>query len=300
VNASLGATGFSFTEYDMLRSLPGTLFVVAAGNDGESNESNPHYPCSYDLANIVCVAASNNRDGLAGFSNYGATTVDLAAPGRSVLSTWPGGYAYASGTSMATPQVSGVAALVHSHLGGASVATMRNALLAGVDAKPAFAGKTVTGGRLNAAQSLGVPASAAPPAAPPAPAPDPADRVRPKIAVTLTGTRRIRRVARRGLRAVLRCSEACVVRVDTFVGRRTARRLGLVTRHSRKRIGGATARLASARGTIVVVRLDRSAARRLTRASRRRGRAPVRLEVRIRAADLAGNHRSVKRAVRLR
>ena len=92
VNASLGSTGFSFTEYDMLRSLPGTLFVVAAGNDGESNESNPHYPCSYDLANIVCVAASDNRDGLASFSNYGATSVDLAAPGRRILSTWPGGY----------------------------------------------------------------------------------------------------------------------------------------------------------------------------------------------------------------
>jgi subtilisin family serine protease len=299
VNASLGATGFSFTEYDMLRSLPGTLFVVAAGNDGESNETNPHYPCSYDLANIVCVAASNNRDGLAGFSNYGATTVDLAAPGRSILSTWPGGYAYASGTSMATPQVAGVAALVHSHLGGASAATMRNALLAGVDAKPAFAGKTVTGGRLNAAQSLGVPAPAPPPPAAPAPAPGSTDRIRPQVVVALGGTRRIRTVTRRGLRTVLRCSEACVVRVDTFVGRSTAHRLGIATSRSRKRIGGAYARLSSAHSKVVVARLDRSAARRLNRASRRRGRPSFRLEVRIRAADLAGNQRSLTRALRL-
>jgi subtilisin family serine protease len=302
VNASLGSTGFSFTEYDTLRSLPGTLFVVAAGNDGESNEVSPHYPCSYDLANIVCVAASNNRDGLAGFSNYGATSVDLAAPGRSILSTWPGGYAYASGTSMATPQVSGVAALVRAHLPGASVATMRNSLLAGADLRPAFAGKTVTGGRLNALGSLGVPAVpvAPEPAAAPAPAPAPeADRVPPQVALSVTGSRRIRAVARRGLRTVIRCSEACVLRVDTYLARSTARRFGIVTRLSRKRIGGAYARLASARGQVVVLRLSRDAARRLNGRSRSL-RGPVRLEVRIRVADLAGNRHSVTRTVRLR
>ena len=303
VNASLGSSGFSFTEYDMLRSLPGTLFVVAAGNDGESNEVNPHYPCSYALPNVVCVAASNNRDGLAGFSNYGATSVDLAAPGRSTFSTWPGGYTYASGTSMATPHVSGVAALVHSRLPGASVATMRNALLAGVDPQPAFAGKTVTGGRLNALRSLEAPAAPAPaapaPAAPPAATAPEADQVRPRIAVSVTGTRRVRAVARRGLRTVLRCSEACVLRVDTFIARSTARRFGIVTRRSRKRVGGAYARLSSARGKVVVLRLSRHAARQLN-STRRGGRGSVRLEVRIRAADLAGNRQSITRAVRLR
>ncbi len=300
VNASLGSTGFSFTEYDTLRSLPGTLFVVAAGNDGESNETNPHYPCSYDLANIVCVAASDNRDALASFSNYGATSVDLAAPGRRILSSWPGGYTYANGTSMATPHVAGAAALVHAHVPGVSAAGLRNALLAGVDPKPAFAGKTVTGGRLNALGSLGVPAAPAvpaPPAAPPPAAPAPeADRVRPQVAVSVTGPRRIRAVARRGLRTVMRCSEACELRVDTFLARSTARRFGIVTRLSRKRIGSAYARLASARSKTVVVRLSRNAARQLN--GTRRG--SVRLEVRIRATDLAGNRHTVTRTVRLR
>ena len=235
---------------------------------------------------------------LAGFSNYGATSVDLAAPGRSILSTWPGGYAYASGTSMATPQVSGVAALVHARLPGASVASLRNSLLAGVDPRPAFAGKTVTGGRLNALGSLEVPAVPAAPAPAPAPAPE-ADRVPPRVALSVTGSRRIRAVARRGLRTVIRCSEACVLRVDTYLARSTARRFGIVTRLSRKRIGGAYARLASASDQVVVLRLSRDAARRLNGRGRSR-RGPVRLEVRIRAADLAGNRRSVTRTIRLR
>ena len=107
-------------------------------------------------------------------------------------------------------------------------------------------------------------------------------------------------MARRGLRTVLRCSEACVLRIDTFLGRKAARRLGFVTRLSKKRIGSAYARLASARGNVVVVRLSRSAARRLNRARRRRAPASVHLYVRIRAADLAGNQRKLTRTILLR
>ena len=91
VNASLGchdATCFSQLEKDAIDGASSTLFVVAAGNDGENNEQTPTYPCNYTSANLVCVAATTRTDGLADFSNWGAGSVDLAAPGTEVVSTW--------------------------------------------------------------------------------------------------------------------------------------------------------------------------------------------------------------------
>jgi subtilisin family serine protease len=93
VNASLGGTGYSQAMRDAIAACPSTLFVVAAGNNGVSDDLTPHYPCNYgappsNLANIVCVGATDNTDHLAGFSNFG-TSVDLAAPGVDVESTWP-------------------------------------------------------------------------------------------------------------------------------------------------------------------------------------------------------------------
>src|SRR5206468_6725343 len=89
------------------------LFVAAAGNSSSNNDSVPTYPASYAAPNIIAVAATNNQDGLASFSNYGANSVHLGAPGVQVLSTLPAAsYGYLSGTSMATPHVSGSAALV--------------------------------------------------------------------------------------------------------------------------------------------------------------------------------------------
>lgn len=138
------------------------LFVAAAGNSGQDNDSSPRYPSGYDLPNVISVAATDNKDGLwsdpaAGSSNYGATSVDLAAPGSQVLSTIPNrGYGFLSGTSMATPHVSGVAALLKSRFPGLTHLEIKDRIMGGTEAKAALAGKMVTGGRLNSARALGL------------------------------------------------------------------------------------------------------------------------------------------------
>jgi subtilisin family serine protease len=186
VNASLGG-GYSQAVEDAIAAHPNTLYVVAAGNDGADDDdpSSAEYPCAYPLANIVCVGATNNQDQPASFSNYGATSVDLYAPGVNIVSTYdssPSGYAYMSGTSMATPHVAGAAALVVAADPGVSAAQVKRALLSTVDPVAALSGLSVSGGRLNAdaavASILGVTPEPAPtptptpaPTSTPAPAP---------------------------------------------------------------------------------------------------------------------------------
>ena len=141
----------------------GHLFVAAAGNggpdgigdDNDANSSNTNYPSSYNNPNIIAVAATDNRDRLASFSNYGSTTVDLAAPGVDIASTLPNGsYGYYSGTSMATPHVTGVAALLKSQNPALDDAQMKSFILNAVDTKSTLSGKVLTSGRLNAASAL--------------------------------------------------------------------------------------------------------------------------------------------------
>jgi subtilisin family serine protease len=132
----------------------GALFVAAAGNAGTTTK---HYPAAYTLDNIVSVAATDRNDRLATFSSRGGDWVDLGAPGVDILSTYRGqGYRLASGTSMATPHVSGVAALVLSLHPGYTPLQVKSQLLSSVDPLPDLQGVTVTGGRLNAARAVGI------------------------------------------------------------------------------------------------------------------------------------------------
>jgi serine protease len=133
----------------------GILFVAAAGNASNDNDVNPTFPASYEAPNVVAVAATDHNDQLADFSSFGATSVDLGAPGVDVLSTTIGNtYQLFSGTSMATPHVAGVAALVLSANDTLSVEELKDAVLLSGDPIPALEGITLTGRRLNAAAAL--------------------------------------------------------------------------------------------------------------------------------------------------
>jgi len=130
----------------------GVLFVATAGNSSNNNDVAPVYPANYDLPNVVAVASSNRQDNLTSTSNYGQFSVDIAAPGESILSTSiRNGYQVLRG---ATPQVSGVCALVWARFPEASFEEVLIRVLGGSDRTPAFAGLVRSNGRLNAAGAL--------------------------------------------------------------------------------------------------------------------------------------------------
>ena len=298
VNASLGGGSYSRAEHDAIAAAPNTLFVVAAGNDGADDDATPEYPCDYDLANVVCVAASDHDDTLASFSNYGTTNVDLAAPGVDIASTWPGGrYALLDGTSMATPHVTGAAALVLAQDGTLGVAGLRAALLSSVHPVAALAGRVATGGRLDVAAALSAPPA---PPAPPPPAPvsavvapisaaSAADHTAPGVSLRIDrGT--LGTVRARGLQLALGASEAVRARVEVRIDARSARRLHL----SSRTIGRAITRLGAAGRKTVTVRLSARAARAL------RTTARLRVVAHAVAVDAAGNRRGAERAATLR
>ncbi len=156
-NNSWGGGGYSAALRTVIarHNDAGILFVAAAGNDGTDNDAFPAYPASYDLANVISVAAIDHAGQAASFSNIGRTSVDLAAPGVDVFSTIPGnGYASFSGTSMAAPHVSGVVGLLAAANPQATAAELRAAILDTTVPVPGLAGRLATGGRLDAAAAL--------------------------------------------------------------------------------------------------------------------------------------------------
>lgn len=133
----------------------GILFVAAAGNESNDNDSNPTYPAGYEVENVISVAAIDQNGNLASFSNYGAATVDVAAPGVAVYSTKPGNaYQNLSGTSMATPHVSGVAALVAAHEPALSVSDLVTRIRSTVKTLPSLTGVVGAGGIVSAFNAL--------------------------------------------------------------------------------------------------------------------------------------------------
>jgi subtilisin family serine protease len=158
ISASWGSTRRSRALEDVIRKAgeEGILFIAAAGNSSANTDRAPHFPSGYKLPNVMSVAALDRRDQLASFSNYGAKSVHVAAPGKEILSTWlRGNYEEHSGTSMATPVVSGIAALVLSCEPELKVEQLKQRLMDTSDKLDALQGKTISGGRVNAARAVG-------------------------------------------------------------------------------------------------------------------------------------------------
>jgi len=134
----------------------GATFVASAGNDALDNDENiSSFPASYRIPGVISVAATDNNDGLAGFSSYGAETVDVAAPGVDILMAAPGGgYVIQSGTSFSGPLVAGIVGLIKSVKPNASAVEIREALINSSDPLPALQGRVRSGGRVNAEAAL--------------------------------------------------------------------------------------------------------------------------------------------------
>jgi subtilisin family serine protease len=173
-NNSWGGGGYSQALFDAIAraGAANILFVAAAGNDGNNIDATPSYPAGYTNANVIAVAAIDQNGALASWSNYGVTSVDLAAPGVGIMSTLPDNtYGSYSGTSMATPHVTGAVALYAAANPGATAGTIRSALLNAAVTTAALSGKAVTGGRLDVAGALSGAIGNTPPPPPPPPGP---------------------------------------------------------------------------------------------------------------------------------
>lgn len=153
-NNSWGGGGFSQTLYDAIQQ-SNSLFIAASGNNGTNADQTPMYPAAYSLSNILSVASITNKGSLSSFSNYGKTSVDVTAPGTDILSTLPNNsYGFYSGTSMATPHVSGVAALIQSAYPSYSPTEIKNKIMNNTSPLSTLTNKVLTGGLINAGKAL--------------------------------------------------------------------------------------------------------------------------------------------------
>ncbi|TMQ25595.1 MAG: peptidase S8, partial [Deltaproteobacteria bacterium] len=156
-NNSWGGGPFSQALFDAIAAhrQAGMLFVAAAGNNGSNNDSSPFFPATYELDNIISVLSFNRFNQRSFFSNFGALTVDVGAPGEDVFSTLPGNsYGTLSGTSMATPHVTGLVGLLKAQNPSRSAQQIKNLILTGGTASPATTGATLSGRRIRADGSL--------------------------------------------------------------------------------------------------------------------------------------------------
>lgn len=158
INCSFGDYSKSNLIYKYMQKFDG-LIICAAGNETNNNDIKPEYPSSYDLDNIISVAATDVNDKFADFSNYGNESVDLTAPGVSVYTTGnsddkEGWYVSVSGTSFSAPYVTGVASLIQSKYPEMAASSVKKAILEGVDKVSSLNGKVKSGGRLNAYKAL--------------------------------------------------------------------------------------------------------------------------------------------------
>jgi thermitase len=158
INASWGGGPYSQAVADAISyaGSQGVVFVTAAGNNGANDDATPFYPASYHLPNEIAVTAVNQAGGLPSFANFGVRSVALAAPGVNILSTVRGGLAYMSGTSMATPYVAGVVSLVAGLHPTYTAAQLVQQVLSTTKPLASLAGKTTTGGIVDAARALGL------------------------------------------------------------------------------------------------------------------------------------------------